>query len=125
MPEGLFHPDAETVFAGARDYLAELTAELGTPVLVGIDREYWHEPPPGAEPLVEGVPPVGNIPHNAVVCVNRDGVILGTYDKMHLLPFGDTAQVELRVDAGSAEPEREVAGRHAGVRKPPGPVGDG
>ncbi len=60
----------------ARRDLAALVAQLGTPVLVGIDR-------------VEFV--VGAAPraYNSAVMVDRAGQITGVYDKVHLVVFGE------------------------------------
>ena len=64
----------------AQDYLKLLVKELGAAVLVGIDR-------------VEIIPSTGEEieyrTFNSSVLVDKKGKITNTYDKMHLVPFGE------------------------------------
>ena len=64
----------------AQDYLKLLTKELGTAVLVGIDRV--HVFPDAAGQL-------DHREYNSSVLVDSQGRIVGTYDKMHRVPFGE------------------------------------
>ena len=57
--------------------LANVVAALGAPILVGIDRIVHR----ADESDVDG--------YNSCVLVDRDGMILGTYDKFHLVMFGE------------------------------------
>ena len=89
LAEG-FRPPPELVHesllsAGQKD-LAELTRQLGTAVLVGIDRQ--HLLPPDAAARRQGMP-VAVRSYNSSVLVDKQGNILGTYDKMHRVPFGE------------------------------------
>jgi len=68
--------------------LAALAKELGAALLVGIDRLNLVV---GSEPglQIADDAPYRLQPFNSSVCVDRSGRVLGTYDKMHLLPFGE------------------------------------
>src|SRR5689334_22588127 len=66
---------------GPRD-LAGLVTRLGTPVLVGIER--YHYPIAGADK--NSVPPRV---FNSTALVGHQGEIIGTYDKMHRVMFGE------------------------------------
>jgi len=63
--------------------LAALAARLGAPILVGIDRAYGA--PPGASAPEES----NMLQYNSAVLVDRGGKIVGTYDKMHRVMFGE------------------------------------
>jgi apolipoprotein N-acyltransferase len=88
-PQELFEGGVDAVFAGTTDYLASLARDLDAAVLVGIDRVLWSKPAADAAPLVPGVPPFAEESFNSAACVDRTGKLVGTYDKMHLLPFGE------------------------------------
>ncbi len=79
-PDYPWPPDAagtpDEVEAVAKRDLAALVAQLGTPVLVGIDRVEW--PADGTYRA-----------YNSAVLVDRAGQITGTYDKVHLVVFGE------------------------------------
>jgi apolipoprotein N-acyltransferase len=86
-PEYKLPPDAdrttdEIAAVGPRD-LASLVRELGTPVLVGIDRVRFL-----ADDSSRTGPPRYHA-YNSAVFVDRDGDILGTYDKVHRVMFGE------------------------------------
>ena len=66
--------------AAAKDYLKLLTRELGTAVLVGIDRVHVF-PDATGQPTFRA--------YNSSVLVDASGQIVGTYDKMHRVPFGE------------------------------------
>jgi apolipoprotein N-acyltransferase len=76
--------DAAAMDATRRD-LASKAAELNAAILVGIDRfsavatKRGDQTPHGYR--IEG--------YNSSVLVDRHGKMVGTYDKMHLLPFGE------------------------------------
>ena len=88
-PEGMFRvpifsydpaiPGADTRKESdyAKDYLTLLHQLVDTPLLVGLDRVHFVNE--------EGVPLI----YNAAVAVDRQGQILGTYDKTHLVMFGE------------------------------------
>jgi apolipoprotein N-acyltransferase len=62
--------------------MASLVKRLGTPVMVGVDRVHYSTAGSGngeAQPQV----------FNATVLVGRKGEIVGTYDKMHRVMFGE------------------------------------
>jgi apolipoprotein N-acyltransferase len=64
-------------------YLAALTEQLGAPILVGTDRIHLIDDPaaPIDEPSYQA--------WNSSVLVDRSGKIMGTYDKSHLVMFGE------------------------------------
>ena len=67
----------------ARQELAALVRRLGTPILVGIDRVHGVGTPAGGE----AASPIRR--YNSAVLVGGDGKIVGTYDKMHRVMFGE------------------------------------
>lgn len=79
--------DAQALAATERN-LASQAQELGAALLVGIDRlNLVRADQPGLH-ISDGVP-YRIQPFNSSVGVDRTGRLLGTYDKMHLLPFGE------------------------------------
>jgi apolipoprotein N-acyltransferase len=70
---------ADEIVAADSNGLAELVSRLGTSVLVGIDRIRFV--------MDEGEPSLRH--YNSSVLVDRDGKIVGTYDKVHLVVFGE------------------------------------
>jgi apolipoprotein N-acyltransferase len=87
--DGAFRAPAEAVntpeqFASyAPRELSALVARLKTPILVGIDRAY------GAAPSADDPNRSVMQQFNSAVLVGRDGKIVGTYDKMHRVMFGE------------------------------------
>jgi apolipoprotein N-acyltransferase len=81
-------PPSETttideIAASYKGQLANLAARLGLPVLVGIDRiHYVADDRSGTERPTVRV-------FNSSVLVDRDGKIIGTYDKIHRVMFGE------------------------------------
>ena len=71
--------------------LAEKTKELGAALLVGIDRlNLLRADARGGGIDVGGKTlPYRVDPFNSTVAVDRSGKLVGTYDKMHVLPFGE------------------------------------
>jgi apolipoprotein N-acyltransferase len=64
----------------SRSNISRLVAPLGTPFLIGIDT--WHYKPGSAEQ--------GKLDHfNSALFTDRDGNVVGRYDKCHLVPFGE------------------------------------
>jgi apolipoprotein N-acyltransferase len=64
-------------------YMAALTKRLGTPVFVGMDRAHL---------IDDQNAPIDEPPYqawNSSALVDRDGKIVGTYDKTHLVMFGE------------------------------------
>jgi apolipoprotein N-acyltransferase len=82
LPSDVEFTTEEIAASGPRD-LAKLTTELNTPVLVGVDR---------LEFLANGATSIEttnfNV-YNSSVLVDRNGKLLGTYDKFHLVMFGE------------------------------------
>ncbi len=70
----------ESMLTVAQKDLTELVRETGTPVLVGIDRMHLF-----ADELGE----LAYSNYNSSVLVDPQGKIIGTYDKMHRVPFGE------------------------------------
>ncbi len=80
-PAGAIHP---TRYTAALSDLKSLAAETGVALLVGIDRVLASRVErPGEEPDAE------LLVYNAAAFVNREGELVQTYEKMHLLPFGE------------------------------------
>lgn len=73
----------EEFVAFAPRELAGLVARLGVQVLVGIDRAH------GVADLSDNRAPAILRQYNSAVLVGRDGRIVGTYDKMHRVMFGE------------------------------------
>ena len=80
-PEGAHRTPEEIASYGKND-LANLAKRLGTPVLVGVDR--WHYPIQGSGNK-EARPSV----YNSTALVGHQGELIGTYDKMHRVMFGE------------------------------------
>jgi apolipoprotein N-acyltransferase len=74
-------PD-EVAAMGPRD-LATLAERLGAPLLVGIERLHF---PAADQPGAESPPPMR---YNSSALVDREGKIVGTYDKVHRVVFGE------------------------------------
>jgi apolipoprotein N-acyltransferase len=72
----------EELEAVGRQDLASLVRRLDTPVLVGVER--WHLV--AASPGADQPPPRR---YNAAVLVDRGGNIVGAYDKVHRVMFGE------------------------------------
>lgn len=82
LPEGVNASLEEISASGPRD-LAALASQLGVPVLVGVDRILF----------LSGGEDAGDLSsvelYNSSALVDRDGKIRGTYDKFHLVMFGE------------------------------------
>lgn len=83
-----YHLPAETnrtteeITAYGPQDLARLAARLETPVLVGVDRVHF-----GVAALPGEAPPPRR--YNSAALVSREGHIIGTYDKVHRVMFGE------------------------------------
>jgi apolipoprotein N-acyltransferase len=73
----------EDILTGDRRQLANLAARLGTPLLVGVDRFHFVNDDRSASTM----PTIQS--YNAAALVDRDGTLIGTYDKMHRVMFGE------------------------------------
>lgn len=73
----------EEIVASDHQQLQNLSTHLGTPILVGIDRIHFIADANSAtdRPTIAAF--------NSAVLVDRDGKIIGTYDKMHRVMFGE------------------------------------
>lgn len=76
-PREWIHPSH---FTAAQEQVAELVQRTGTPVLVGVDRTHIYQG--------EGGKPEAHY-YNSAALVNRAGELIGIYDKMHRVPFGE------------------------------------
>lgn len=76
-PPDLFPPDEMNA---SKEYLKSMVDHLQTSFLVGIDRIHF-EASEDSMPRRSG--------YNSSVLIDRHGNNLGTYDKMHLVPFGE------------------------------------
>lgn len=61
--------------AGSRSRMADVARQLGTALLIGVDTNYFSR---------QGIRVM-----NSAAFVSRDGRLLGRYDKMHLVMFGE------------------------------------
>ena len=77
------------MFSEALTYLSDLTRQLNAPILVGLDRVHWSPLPAGEPPMDERNFSFVYKQFNSSAAVDGSGVLVGTYDKMHLLPFGE------------------------------------
>ena len=82
LPPGYEQTPEEIAAVGPHD-LAALATRLNTPILVGIDRIHFI-----ADDAASGNAPRYHA-YNSSALVDRDGKILGTYDKCHLVMFGE------------------------------------
>jgi apolipoprotein N-acyltransferase len=81
-PANAVRTPEEVASYGPRD-LAALVQRLQTPVLVGVERVHFA----AARKPDEQIPPPDR--YNSAVLVGRDGQIVGTYDKVHRVVFGE------------------------------------
>jgi apolipoprotein N-acyltransferase len=82
LPPNAPRTKEEIAAYGPKD-LASLTALVDAPVLVGIDRVHFRSPAqPDGDPL-----PARR--YNSAALVDRDGKLVGTYDKIHRVMFGE------------------------------------
>lgn len=82
LPPGYEQTPEEIAAVGPHN-LAALATRLNTPILVGIDRIHFI-----ADDAASGNAPRYHA-YNSSALVDRDGKILGTYDKCHLVMFGE------------------------------------
>lgn len=82
LPPGYEQTPEEIAAVGPHD-LAALATQLNTPILVGIDRIHFiaNDAAPDSAPRYHA--------YNSSALVDHDGKILGTYDKCHLVMFGE------------------------------------
>jgi apolipoprotein N-acyltransferase len=72
----------DEIIASDRRMLADLVQHLDTPILVGIDRVHFlNEGSDRASPAYRA--------YNSAALVDRSGQVVGTYDKYHLVVFGE------------------------------------
>ena len=95
LPPQSTHTKDELAAAAPRE-LAKLVAALGTPILVGIDRLFYERAADSTQsskedPILNSQPSTLNpsAAYNSAVLVGRDGQIVATYDKFHLVMFGE------------------------------------
>ena len=88
-PQELLSLRVGTMFSEAAAYLSALSRELNVPVMVGLDRVFWAPRENDVSPGGERGFPFTYEQFNSSAAFDRDGQFVGTYDKMHLLPFGE------------------------------------
>lgn len=88
-PQELLSLRVETMFSEAAAYLSALSRELNVPLMVGLDRVFWAPRESDASSGNERGFPFTYEQFNSSVAFDRAGQLVGTYDKMHLLPFGE------------------------------------
>ncbi|MEO1498056.1 MAG: apolipoprotein N-acyltransferase [Planctomycetota bacterium] len=69
------------------DWFRSLTAKLGTPLLVGLDRFDWRPATNDAADGPDGFPTADV--YNTAALIDRSGELVAIYDKTHLVPFGE------------------------------------
>jgi apolipoprotein N-acyltransferase len=111
QPDLLVWPEAPAPFSFQDPhfgpYISGLAAEFQHPVIVGIID--W-------KPVVEsgrGVPRTGLVPYNSAAMLNSIGQKAFTYDKIHLVPFGEYEPFPLIHQVVTSVSE-EVGGFHKG-----------
>ena len=103
----------EQMLAATPEYLSKLAKESGSPLLIGLNRYDLRAPDRLDEK--QGAP-VGMDVYNSAVAVDRDGAVVGVYDKMHRVPFGEYIPLAESIPwlyqftplAGGTTPGREV-----------------
>jgi apolipoprotein N-acyltransferase len=88
-PQELLSRPVDRMFSEATEYLRGLARELNAPVLVGLDRVFWSPRRSDEPPMDEHGFPFTYEQFNSSAALDREGKLVGTYDKMHLLPFGE------------------------------------
>jgi len=73
--EAEFRSVLEDVAAASRKEMARMARQLDVPLILGVDRQHF-----GSDAVRH---------FNSAVLVSRSGELLGTYDKMHLVLFGE------------------------------------
>jgi apolipoprotein N-acyltransferase len=81
MPSAARYTKEEFAAFGPNE-LASVALGLNAPILVGIERAHY---PAAQSSAIEPRPSR----YNAAVLVDRDGILLGTYDKIHRVMFGE------------------------------------
>jgi len=114
QPDLLVWPEAPAPFSFQDPhfgpYISGLAAEFQHPVIVGIID--W-------KPIVEsgrGVPRTGLVPYNSAAMLNSIGQKAFTYDKIHLVPFGEYEPFPLIHQVVTSVSE-EVGGFHKGKER--------
>jgi len=110
LPSEIGRTTEEIAAYGLQD-LASLVERLETPVLVGVDRYHIAS---AAAPGVDALP----LRYNSAAVVGRDGKIIGTYDKIHRVMFGEYIPFARRLPflyrltplTGGIEPGSDPAG---------------
>ncbi|HTB94795.1 MAG TPA: apolipoprotein N-acyltransferase [Candidatus Sulfotelmatobacter sp.] len=114
QPDLLVWPEAPAPFSlqdpHFAPYISSLAAKFQYPVIVGIID--W-------KPVVEsgrGVPRTGLVPYNSAAMLNSIGQKAFTYDKIHLVPFGEYEPFPLIHQVVTSVSE-EVGGFHKGKER--------
>jgi apolipoprotein N-acyltransferase len=122
QPDLLVWPEAPAPFSFQDPhfgpYISGLAAEFQHPVIVGIID--W-------KPIVEsgrGGPRTGLVPYNSAAMLNSIGQKAFTYDKIHLVPFGEYEPFPLIHQVVTSVSE-EVGGFHKGAVRNVGHFADG
>ncbi len=121
-PDLLIWPEAPAPFSFQDPhfvpYISHLAIEFHNPVIVGVIE--WK---PEAE-VVHGVPHTTMVPYNSVAMLNAFGQQTFSYDKMHLVPFGEYEPFPLIHQVVTSVSE-EVGGFHKGKNRSVGMLTNG
>ncbi|MGB9510514.1 MAG: apolipoprotein N-acyltransferase [Candidatus Acidiferrum sp.] len=122
QPDLLVWPEAPAPFsfqdAHFVPYITRLVQEFHNPMIVGVIE--WK---PGTE-IVNGTPRKTLVPFNSAVMLNRFGQPVFSYDKIHLVPFGEYEPFPFIHQVVTSVSE-EVGGFHKGTERSVGMLANG
>ncbi|HEX8872864.1 MAG TPA: apolipoprotein N-acyltransferase [Candidatus Acidoferrum sp.] len=122
QPDILLWPEAPAPFSFQDPhfgpFISRLAGNFGHPVIAGVIE--WK----AGQGTDSRVPGVAEIPYNSAVMVNRYGQRVFSYDKIHLVPFGEYEPFPF-IHQVVTSVSQEVGGFHKGTRRSVGKFDDG